>query len=109
MTNICVIYEDVGTPTKTYLLKDVSDEEAEIIKSCHGRYINVESENHECQQLNYLISDKELFNVDWQREVGLPEESCGKYADCVIDGVDPIKIKGFDYLVVTGIADLILL
>lgn len=102
MKNVLVIYQNVPESTYTYLLKGVSDDVVEVVKDCNNRYINDESENESCDKLNYWLSDKEYFNDEWQQEVGLPKEECGRFADTKFEAITPIDATEIDLVVITG-------
>ena len=103
MKNVLVIYENIPESTETYLLKNVSETDLDVIKDCHNRHINLDSESDSCGILNYWLSPKDSFNQEWADDVGLQKEECGKFNDCKIEVMkDGIDVKDVDLVVITG-------
>lgn len=57
MNNVLLIWEEVPESTKVYFLTDLTDEEFEKVKKCHGKFCNC-SGVPETLWLNQYLEDK---------------------------------------------------
>lgn len=103
MKNVLIVYENIPESTSTYLLKNVSGKDLEVIKDCHGRHMNLETESNSCGILNYWLSPKDAFDQEWADQLGLTKEECGKFHHCnqsaVKGGIDTTQV---DLVILTG-------
>lgn len=106
MKKVLVIYENVPETTNLYLL-DVEEDTFNIMKLCHGHYINGNDENEEIHRainiLSLMLGPRTDDNLQWAAEMSIPHELVGMYSGTEITGKGPIyPTEKIDMVINTG-------
>lgn len=110
-TTILVMWEQVPDETILYLLEDLNDEEAELVKQANGKYIELGGDVSDgIEFLNLaLTSRKEDGSInnwckDWIANSKFDESVFGKFANCNLPLTLPdLSTTKIDTIIVAGI------
>lgn len=110
--NVILIWENIPESTEVFLLKDLTEEEFDIVSKCHGMIINVNNDGTfpdkdlAVDKVNlYLTPEKykdSSYSDEVLTEVGVTKEEVSKWDKFKITHGDLIPVEGYDLLVVSG-------
>lgn len=106
MKNVLVIYEMIPETTELYLLK-ADDDILEILKTCHGRYVNSNDDEEGVSRalniLSLMLGARTDDNLEWASNMNIPHEYVGMFKDTSVMSKDPLQpLEKIDMIVHTG-------
>ena len=110
--NVILIWENIPESTEVFLLKDLTEEEFDIISKCHGMIINVNNDGTfpekdlAVDKVNLYLTPEDhkasSYDEDYLKEIGVTKEEVAKWDKFKINHGVPIPVEGYDLLVVSG-------
>lgn len=106
MKNVLVIYEMMPESSHMYLIQ-ADDETVEILKKCHGRYINSNDDTEEISlalnTLSLMLGNRTDYDLEWASQMNIPHELVGMYKDTSVMNEHALEpTEKIDMVVHTG-------
>jgi len=106
MKNVLVIYENIPESSEMYLVQ-ADEETVEILKKCHGIYVNNNDDTTETQdattKLSLMLGTRSDDNLEWAANVGVPHQLVGMFSNCAVMSENPLEpTEKLDMVIHTG-------
>ncbi|QFR55869.1 hypothetical protein JC221_223 [Yersinia phage JC221] len=106
MKNVLVVFENIPESSEMYFIQ-ADDKTVEILKKCHGIYVNNNDDTEETQEattlLNLMLGPRTDDNLEWANNVGVSHEYVGMFANCSVYGKTPFEpTEKIDLVIHTG-------
>lgn len=105
MTKVLIVQENIPESTDCFIV-EANDNELELLKLCHGHYINggsPEVNDTAMQPINlYLYTGDPSDCEEWAKEFKVDIKEVGKWAKNKEDCQEMLSSKLFDFVCVTG-------
>lgn len=108
MSNILLVFSYVPEECHIYLLRNVSEEEADILKTADGKYINCHEPTQGLNVLSYALITEFVdgqipdIHLDGMKELGVDPSWFAKYKDCKLDGLPDLSDVPITTVINTG-------